>query len=75
MNLIGQFGVGFYSTCLVASMVEVVTKSIQDGSPLLNWESDFGSTFTITDVMNDSTVPFWLMPLVHVSFFNLRKMK
>ena len=56
MNLIGQCGVGFYSTYLVASKVEVVTKSIPDGSPLLKWESDFGSTFTITDVMNDSTV-------------------
>ena len=73
MNLIEQLGVGFYSSYLVANKVEVVTKSIQDGSPLLNWKSDTGSTFTIADVSKDSTVP-WLMALVHVSFFILRKM-
>ena len=56
VNLIGQFGVGFYSSYLVANKVEVVTKSMQEGSPLLKWESDSGSTFTIADVSNDSTV-------------------
>jgi heat shock protein beta len=49
VNLIGQFGVGFYSAYLVANKVEVITKSMQAGSPQLRWESDSGSKFTISD--------------------------
>lgn len=49
VNLIGQFGVGFYSAYLVANKVEVVTKSMQDGAEQLRWESDSGSSFSISD--------------------------
>jgi len=49
VNLIGQFGVGFYSAYLVANKVEVITKSMQAGSPQLRWESDSGSSFTISE--------------------------
>jgi len=49
VNLIGQFGVGFYSAYLIADKVEVVTKSMQAGSPQLRWESDSGSNFSISD--------------------------
>ena len=42
-------GVGFYSAYLVADRVEVVTKSMQPGSPQLRWESDSGSSFSISD--------------------------
>jgi len=53
MNLIGQFGVGFYSSYLVANKVEVVTKSMQPQSKQLRWESDSGSSFTVFED-NDS---------------------
>ena len=43
VNLIGQFGVGFYSAYLVANKVEVVTKSMQDGSKQYRWQSSVGS--------------------------------
>jgi len=49
VNLIGQFGVGFYSAYLVANKVEVVTKSMQDGAEQLRWESDSGSSFSISN--------------------------
>ena len=49
VNLIGQFGVGFYSAYLVAEKVEVITKSMQEGSKQLRWESDSGSSFSISD--------------------------
>lgn len=47
VNLIGQFGVGFYSSYLVANRVEVITKSMQEGSPQLKWQSTADSSYTI----------------------------
>jgi len=55
VNLIGQFGVGFYSSYLVANKVEVVTRSMQPGSKQLRWESDSGSSFSVS-VDNESDV-------------------
>lgn len=55
VNLIGQFGVGFYSAYLVADKVEVVSKSMQPGSPQLRWSSQAGSSFTIVE---DNSDPF-----------------
>eukprot|EP00566_Odontella_aurita_P004702 CAMPEP_0113588786 /NCGR_PEP_ID=MMETSP0015_2-20120614/35713_1 /TAXON_ID=2838 /ORGANISM="Odontella" /LENGTH=794 /DNA_ID=CAMNT_0000494707 /DNA_START=99 /DNA_END=2483 /DNA_ORIENTATION=- /assembly_acc=CAM_ASM_000160 len=53
VNLIGQFGVGFYSSYLVADRVTVVTKSMQPGSKQLKWESSAGQSYTISDDVVD----------------------
>lgn len=45
-NLIGQFGVGFYSAFLVADKVTVVSKS--SGGEQLRWESSQASEYTIS---------------------------
>jgi molecular chaperone HtpG len=50
VNLIGQFGVGFYSAYLVADKVEVVSKSMQEGSPSFRWTSSADSSYTIEEV-------------------------
>lgn len=53
VNLIGQFGVGFYSAYLVANKVEVVTKSMQEGSKQLRWSSTADSSYTIEEDDSD----------------------
>jgi molecular chaperone HtpG len=53
VNLIGQFGVGFYAAYLVADKVTVVTKSMQDPSKAYRWESEADSSYTISDASPD----------------------
>jgi molecular chaperone HtpG len=47
LQLIGQFGVGFYSAYLVADRVEVITRAVSKGERALRWTSDAHDTFTI----------------------------
>ena len=51
-NLIGQFGVGFYSAYLVADSVNVITKHASS-STTLEWESTANGSFTITEIESD----------------------
>ena len=47
-QLIGQFGVGFYSSFIVADRVTVVSRRAgQDAAAAIRWESDGGGEFTI----------------------------
>lgn len=49
-NIIGQFGVGFYSAFMVANKVEVITKSSKIGSTGLRWISDGIGSYEIEEV-------------------------
>jgi HSP90 family molecular chaperone len=48
-NIIGQFGVGFYSTFIVANHVEVISKNDQS-SKAVRWVSDGSGNFEVFDV-------------------------
>lgn len=39
-NIIGHFGLGFYSSFMVSDKVEVFTKSYKDGAEAVRWECD-----------------------------------
>jgi len=49
-SIIGQFGVGFYSSFIVSDIVEVFTK--QEGKPGVRWVSDGSGKFEVDDVAN-----------------------
>jgi molecular chaperone HtpG len=60
-NLIGKFGVGFYSVFMVASKVMVRTKRAGSDEPPIFWESDGSSAFEVgeadkTDAGTEITV-------------------
>ena len=47
--IIGHFGLGFYSSFMVASKVEIITKSYRDGSKSVKWSCDGSPAFEIED--------------------------
>ncbi|WP_435353968.1 molecular chaperone HtpG [Emticicia sp. SJ17W-69] len=48
-QIIGQFGLGFYSAFMVAENVEIITKSFRDTTPA-RWICDGSTEFEITEV-------------------------
>lgn len=48
-NIIGQFGVGFYSAFMVADRLEVLTRSARTGEPGLRWSSDGSGEYEIAE--------------------------
>ncbi|MBT4888322.1 MAG: molecular chaperone HtpG [Rhodospirillales bacterium] len=52
--LIGQFGVGFYSSFMVADKVEVLTRKAGDEKAWL-WESDGRGSYTIADAERETS--------------------
>ncbi|MBS5214301.1 MAG: molecular chaperone HtpG [Clostridiales bacterium] len=48
-EIIGHFGLGFYSAFMVADEVHIDTLSYKDGASSVHWECDGGTEYTITD--------------------------
>ena len=48
-NIIGHFGLGFYSAFMVSKKVEIVTKSYRDGSQAVKWSCDGSPEYTLEE--------------------------
>ena len=48
-NIIGKFGLGFYSSFMVSEKVEVITKSYREDAKAVYWECDGSPEFTLSD--------------------------
>jgi molecular chaperone HtpG len=46
-QIIGKFGLGFYSAFMVADKVEIITKSYQEGAEAAKWSCDGNTEFEI----------------------------
>ena len=49
-NIIGHFGLGFYSSFMVSERVEVISKSYKEGSQAVKWNCDGSPEFSIEEV-------------------------
>ena len=48
-NIIGHFGLGFYSSFMVSEKVEVITRSFKEGAKAVRWECDGSPEFILED--------------------------
>lgn len=46
-NIIGQFGVGFYSAFMVSEKIEVISRSFNKAAEAVHWTSDGGETYSV----------------------------
>ena len=55
-NLIGQFGVGFYSAFMAAKKIDVYTRKAAGDGKIMHWSSDGTNSYDIDEVAADSEV-------------------
>ena len=48
-NIIGHFGLGFYSSFMVSDKVEVISKSFREDAQAVKWECDGSPEFTLEE--------------------------
>lgn len=53
-NIIGHFGLGFYSAFMVAEKVQIRTLSHQPGSQAVQWESNGSPDYTIDEIEKEA---------------------
>src|SRR5215204_2245328 len=49
VNIIGHFGLGFYSSFMVSERVDIITKSYRDDTPAVKWECDGSPEYTLEE--------------------------
>ena len=53
-NIIGHFGLGFYSSFMVSEKVEVITRSFKEDAVAVRWECDGSPEFLLEDTVKES---------------------
>lgn len=53
-NIIGHFGLGFYSSFMVSKKVKIVTRSYKDGAKAVKWSCDGSPAYEIDDAEKES---------------------
>ncbi len=53
-NIIGHFGLGFYSAFMVSKKVEIITRSYRDGAKAVKWSCDGSPAYEIDDAERES---------------------
>ncbi len=49
-SIIGHFGLGFYSSFMVANKVQIITKSYKNDVPAVIWECDGSTEYTLNEI-------------------------
>ena len=53
-NIIGHFGLGFYSSFMVSKKVDIITKSYREGAKAVKWSCDGSPAYEIDDAERES---------------------
>ena len=53
-NIIGHFGLGFYSSFMVSDKVEIITKSFKEDASAVRWECDGSPEYTLEETGKDA---------------------
>jgi molecular chaperone HtpG len=53
-NIIGHFGLGFYSAFMVSDKVEIITKSYKEDAKAVRWECDGSPEYTLEETKKKS---------------------
>src|ERR1700712_2327504 len=53
-NIIGHFGLGFYSSFMVSDKVEIISKSYKEDAKAVKWECDGSPEYTLEETEKES---------------------
>jgi molecular chaperone HtpG len=53
-NIIGHFGLGFYSSFMVSEKVEIISKSYREDAKAVRWECDGSPEFTLEETSKEN---------------------